>query len=184
MLIGYARVSTLDQNHDLQIDALKAAGCARIFRETASGAQRNRPQLNATLRSLRAGDTLIVWRLDRWARDLAHLLETVQEMERIGVRFRSLTEAIDSATPMGKLILHIFGAVAEFERAIIHERTCAGLAAARARGRIGGRPRALTAETLAVANRLLADDARVPDVAARLGVATSTLYRYCPRKAD
>lgn len=185
MLIGYARVSTADQSHNLQTDALTAAGCTRIFTETASGAQRNRPKLAAAMRCLKPGDTLVVWRLDRWARNLAHLLETVEQMERRGVMFRSLTEAIDSATPMGKLILHIFGAVAEFERAVNHERTCAGLAAARARGRVGGRPRAMTDQDAAKAVGMLANSsASVAQIAGRFGVAVSTLYRYLRRNHD
>lgn len=141
MLIGYARVSTHEQDCALQEDALKAAGCDVIFLETASGAKRNRPQLQAALYAMTEGDTLVVWRLDRLARSLRHLLETIDILESKGAKFRSLTEAIDTASSGGRLILAVMGAIAEFERSIISERTRAGLEAARLRGRKGGRPR-------------------------------------------
>jgi len=141
MLIGYARVSTHEQDHALQEDALRAAGCERLFIETASGAKRDRPELKAALAAMQEGDTLIVWRLDRLARSLRHLLETVEGLEAKGMKFRSLTEAMDTSTSGGKLILSVLGAIAEFERALISERTKAGLAAARLRGRKGGRPK-------------------------------------------
>ena len=140
MLVGYARVSTLDQTPALQIDALKLAGCERIFTEKASGAQRDRPELAAALSYVRARDTLVVWKLDRLARSLPQLIETVAHLEAGGSGFRSLTEAIDTTTAGGKLIFHIFGALAEFERSVIRERTRAGLKAAPDRGRTGGRP--------------------------------------------
>ncbi|BCX90000.1 hypothetical protein MIN45_PP14 (plasmid) [Methylomarinovum tepidoasis] len=181
MLIGYARVSTQDQNPALQTDALKAAGCGRIFIEKASGAQRDRPQLQAALDYLREGDVLVVWKLDRLARSLKQLIETVEELEKRGIGFRSLTENIDTTTPGGRLVFHIFGALAEFERSIIRERTRAGLEAARARGRKGGRPPALTDKDLQKAKALLADAGiTVEEVARTLGVAPSTLYRYLP----
>lgn len=141
MLIGYARVSTHEQDCALQTDALEAAGCERVFLETASGAKRARPQLQAALAAMAEGDTLVVWRLDRLARSLRHLLETIDSLESQGMKFRSLTEAIDTATSGGKLIFSVMGAIAEFERALISERTKAGLEAARLRGRKGGRPR-------------------------------------------
>jgi DNA invertase Pin-like site-specific DNA recombinase len=181
MLIGYARVSTQDQNPELQHDALKKEGCEKIFTEKASGAQRDRPQLKAALDYMRGGDTLIVWKLDRLARSLKQLIETVEELEQRKIGFRSLTEAIDTTTPGGKLIFHIFGGLAEFERSIIRERTNAGLQAARARGRTGGRPPALTEKGLSEAKALLRDpDITVNQVAKRLGVAPSTLYRHLP----
>ena len=182
MLIGYARVSTQDQNPDLQIDALKASGCERIFEEKASGAKRNRPELKAAIKYARAGDTLMVWKLDRLARSMKQLVETVEGLEEIGIDFRSLTEAIDTTTPGGKLVFHVFGALAEFERSIITERTNAGLAAARARGRIGGRPSALSTDDIAAARALLADDSglSIGDIAKRLGISPATLYRYFP----
>ena len=128
MLVGYARVSTQDQKPALQRDALTAAGCEKLFEETASGAQRDRPQLQAAIDYMRAGDTLVVWKLDRLARSVKQLIETVEGLDARGIGFRSLTETIDTTTPGGKLVFHIFGALAEFERSIIRERTKAGLA--------------------------------------------------------
>lgn len=181
MLVGYARVSTNDQNPQLQHDALIAAGCERVFEERASGAQRDRPQLTAALSFMRRGDTLVVWKLDRLARSMKQLIETVEQLDSDGVGFRSVTEAIDTTTPGGKLVFHIFGALAEFERGIIRERTNAGLRAARDQGRTGGRPPALSPEDLTAARALLADpDITVEAVAQRLGVAPSTLYRHLP----
>src|SRR5918995_4230730 len=144
MDIGYARVSTGEQTLDLQLDALKAAGCGKIYEETASGAKAERPVLEDVLSYLRKGDTLVVWRLDRLGRSLPHLIETVAALAARGIGFKSLTEQIDTTTPGGKLVFHVFGALAEFERDLIRERTNAGLAAARARGRTGGRPKVLT----------------------------------------
>jgi DNA invertase Pin-like site-specific DNA recombinase len=181
MLVGYARVSTLDQKPTLQIDALKAAGCTRIFTEKASGAQRERPELSAALDYIRQGDTLVVWKLDRLARSMRQLIETVEDLQSRGIELRSLTESIDTATPGGRLVFHIFGALAEFERAVIRERTSAGLQAARERGKKGGRPRTLGPKDLAAAKAMLADPAiRVEDVAARLKVSPATLYRHLP----
>ena len=181
MLVGYARVSTLDQKPTLQIDALKAAGCTRIFIEKASGAQRERPELSAALDYIRQGDTLVVWKLDRLARSMRQLIETVEDLQSCGIELRSLTESIDTATPGGRLVFHIFGALAEFERAVIRERTSAGLQAARERGKKGGRPRTLGPKNLAAAKAMLADPAiRVEDVAARLKVSPATLYRHLP----
>jgi DNA invertase Pin-like site-specific DNA recombinase len=181
MLIGYARVSTQDQNPELQLDALQKAGCEKVFVEKASGAQRERPELQAALDFMRSGDMLVVWKLDRLARSLKQLIETVETLEQRGIGFRSLTEAIDTTTSGGRLVFHIFGALAEFERSIIRERTIAGLASARARGRLGGRPRGLSRDDLAAAKALLTDmNITVAEVAKRLGVATSTLYRYLP----
>jgi DNA invertase Pin-like site-specific DNA recombinase len=180
-LLGYARVSTDDQNADLQRDALNAAGCYRVFTDTASGALDERKQLAAVLDQLRPGDTLVVWRLDRLGRSLRHLIDTVTVLADRGVAFRSLTEQIDTSTPGGKLIFHIFGALAEFERDLIRERKVAGLAAARARGRRGGRPRVLTEQKLAVA-RDMYDSRRytVAAIAQTLGVSRASLYRHLP----
>ncbi|MFD1913995.1 recombinase family protein [Halodurantibacterium flavum] len=181
MLVGYARVSTQDQNPALQLDALTAAGCEKVFTEKASGAQRDRPELAAALSYMRSGDSLVVWKLDRLARSLPQLIETVAQLEAKGIGFRSLTEAIDTTTAGGKLIFHIFGALAEFERSVIRERTRAGLKAARERGRKGGRPPALSAADLAAAKALLSDPAiTVDEVAARLKVSPATLYRHLP----
>jgi len=141
MLIGYARVSTTEQTLALQSDALTKVGCSRIFTDTASGATTSRPGLTEAMTFAREGDVLVVWRLDRLGRSLKHLIETITTLDQQGIGFRSLTESIDTTTSGGKLIFHIFGALAEFERDIIRERTRAGLEAARARGRMGGRPK-------------------------------------------
>ena len=181
MLIGYARVSTQDQKPELQHDALAAAGCEKVFTEKASGAQRDRPELAAAVAYMREGDTLVVWKLDRLARSMKHLIQTVERLEARGIGFRSLTEAIDTTTPGGKLVFHIFGALAEFERSIIRERTRAGLDAARARGRTGGRPRKLLEGAIWAARAMLLDEGiTVVDVARRLGVSPATLYRHMP----
>ncbi|MFN3634359.1 MAG: recombinase family protein [Rhizobium rhizophilum] len=181
MLIGYARVSTQDQNPGLQIDALKAAGCDRVFEEKASGALRDRPQLLAALEYARAGDTIVVWKLDRLARSIRQLIETIEDLDRREIGFRSLTEAIDTQTAGGKLVFHIFAGLAEFERSIIRERTVAGLASARARGRLGGRPPAVSAEDVAMARAMLADPSiTVNQVAKTLGISPATLYRHLP----
>ena len=143
MLVGYARVSTLEQNVDLQIDALRQAGCEKIFEDKVSGTKADRPGLQAALEFVRSGDTLVVWRLDRLGRSLKHLIETVGHLEEQGIGLRSIQEALDTTTAGGKLVFQIFGALAEFEHNLIRERTLAGLSAARARGRKGGRPKAL-----------------------------------------
>ena len=181
MLVGYARVSTQDQKPELQLDALKAAGCEKVFVEKASGAQRERPELKAALEYMRDGDTLVVWKLDRLARSMKQLIETVEGLEDVGVGFRSLTEAIDTTTAGGKLVFHVFGALAEFERSIIRERTRAGLDAARARGRKGGRPPKLKEADLKAARAMLADKSiTVEEVAKHLRVSPATLYRHLP----
>ena len=180
-LIGYARVSTSDQNLELQLDALKEAGCRRVFEETASGANKARPQLRDALDFLRPGDTLVVWKLDRLARSLQQLIEVIEQLHKRGCGFKSLTEAIDTTTAGGRLIFHIFGALAEFERSIIRERTMAGLDAARARGRKGGRPRLMNEDSLIVAQALLRDGVlTVKDIAKQIGVSEPTLYKYLP----
>lgn len=181
MLVGYARVSTQDQKTELQLDALRRAGCERVFVEKASGAQRDRPEMTSALAYVREGDTIVVWKLDRLARSLKQLIETVDDLQRRGVGFRSLTESIDTTTPGGRLVFHIFAALAEFERSIIRERTIAGLAAARARGRTGGRPPSLSDQDIRVARALLKDQSlTVAQIAGRLGVTASTLYRHLP----
>lgn len=181
MLIGYARVSTSDQDTELQRVALEAAGCSRIFDETASGAQRDRPQLAAAVDYMREGDTLVVWRLDRLARSLKQLIDSVDLLSRREVHVRSLTENIDTSTVNGRLVFHLFGALAEFERGLIRERTLAGLAVARSRGRMGGRPRALTqGKEMAARAMLIAGEMSVSEVARQVGVSVATLYRYFP----
>ncbi|MBB3932599.1 DNA invertase Pin-like site-specific DNA recombinase [Kaistia hirudinis] len=185
MKIGYARVSTADQSLGLQQQALEREGAERIFVETASGAQRDRPELAKALAFLRSGDTLIVWKLDRLGRSLRQLIDTVEALNERGVEFRSITENLETGTPGGKLIFHVFGALAEWERSLIKERTMAGLKAAKEAGKVGGRPRALSEADLAAARALLADPAiTVKEVADRLGVSQPTLYRYLPAAKD
>jgi len=177
--LGYARVSTVEQKADLQTDGLKAAGCVRVWTDKASGALDHRPQLDRVLDHLRPGDTLVVWRLDRLGRSLPHLIAAVTDLAARKVGFRSLTEGIDTTTPAGRLIFHVFGALAEFERELIRERTTAGLAAARARGRIGGRPRAMTPDKLAVARQMYASrEHTLNAIAGTIQVSRSTLYRH------
>jgi DNA invertase Pin-like site-specific DNA recombinase len=185
MLIGYARVSTADQDPALQLDALRAASCERVFEERASGARTDRPVLGEAVDYARDGDVLVVWRLDRFGRSLKDLIEKVGALRDRGVGFRSLTEAIDTTTAGGQLVFHIFGALAEFERELIRERTLAGLEAARARGRKGGRPPKMTRAKVRHAARLLADpEADVGAVCETLGVSKSTLYTYVGPKGE
>ena len=157
MHIGYARVSTEEQDTRLQLDALTDAGCERIYQEAVSGSNRERPELAKCLDALRSGDTLTVWRLDRLGRSLKDLVGMVSDLEARGVAFSSLNEAIDTGSAGGKLIFHVFAALAEFERSLIRERTRAGLAAARARGRKGGRPRKMSADQVRKAKAMLLD---------------------------
>lgn len=179
MLIGYARVSTRDQNPDLQLDALGEAGCGKIFQERRSGAQRDRPELAKALEYMRAGDVLVVWKLDRLARSLRQLIGTVGRLEEAEIGFRSITEAIDTTTPGGRLVFHLFGALAQFEREIIRERTLAGLDAARARGRTGGRPAKLGKTEVEAAIAMPSGSGLTfAAVAKQLGVGRSTLYRH------
>ena len=181
VLIGYARVSTLDQNLALQRDALTEAGCTKLFIEQVSGAVSDRAALRDALEFARAGDTVVVWKLDRLARSMKQLIETLETLRLRNIGFRSLTEALDTTTPQGRLVFHMFGALAEFERSLIRERTQAGLAAARRAGRTGGRPAKLTDDDLDVATTLLANpDITVAEVAQRVGVSPATLYRYLP----
>jgi DNA invertase Pin-like site-specific DNA recombinase len=181
MLIGYARVSKLDQNLDLQNDALLQAGCEKICTDKASGAKAARDGLAEALDFLRTGDTLVVWKLDRLGRSLKHLIEVVTDLEKRAIGFRSLQENIDTTTSGGKLIFHVFGALAEFERDLIRERTHAGLAAARARGRRGGRKRALTDKQIAMATALMRNpQTSVAEVCKTFNVSKATLYRYVP----
>jgi DNA invertase Pin-like site-specific DNA recombinase len=178
MRIGYARVSTDGQETDLQIDALKRAGCERIYQEKASGAKADRPELMKMLDNARKGDVVIVWKFDRLARSIRQLLETASMLEERGVELCSLTEQINTATPGGKLTFHLFAALAEFERDILRERVNAGLAAARRRGRVGGRPKSINEEDLKKARALLGSgDYTKKEVAAELGVGRHTLWR-------
>jgi DNA invertase Pin-like site-specific DNA recombinase len=174
--VGYARVSTVDQDPTLQLDALAAAGCGRVFEDCASGARADRAGLRSALEYVRDGDVLIVWKLDRLGRSLPHLIETVTSLATRGVGFRSITEAIDTTTPGGRLVFHLFGALGEFERDLIRERTRAGLAAAVARGRKGGRKPVVTSEKLARARTIIAKGLTVREAATRLKVGKTALY--------
>jgi DNA invertase Pin-like site-specific DNA recombinase len=179
MFIGYARVSTTDQNLDLQQDALHMAGCERIFTDTASGAKADRPGLAAALAACRAGDVLVVWKLDRLGRSLPHLVETVQTLADRQVGFRSLQEQIDTTTSGGKLIFHIFASLAEFERDLIRERTNAGLTAARARGRTGGRPKGVDEKKRKTVLALKDNPSyTVQEICTMVGISRNTYYRY------
>jgi DNA invertase Pin-like site-specific DNA recombinase len=186
--IGYARVSTALQNANLQLDALSDAGCKRVFEDHASGARSARPGLHDALDFLREGDVLVVWRLDRLGRSLSDLVTTVNALEDRGVGFVSLTESIDTSTPGGRLVFHVFASLAEFEKDLIRERTQAGLASARARGRKGGRPSVMDEDKIRIAQKLLnevGDDGRptstVSEVAVALGVSRATIYRMLQR---
>jgi DNA invertase Pin-like site-specific DNA recombinase len=194
MLIGYARVSTVDQNLALQRDALTEAGCAKIFTEQMSGAVTDRPALHDALEFARSGDTLIVWKLDRLARSMKQLIETVETLRVRGIGFRSLTEALDTTTAQGRLVFHMFGALAEFERSLIRERTQAGLAAARRAGRTGGRPPKLTDDDIEAAKAMgprsitcpaTASGKRMPSRRAAISPSASARARasYCAMAA-
>ena len=178
MLIGYARVSTLDQNLDLQSDALNGAGCDEIFSDVASGAKDKRPGLDRALERLREGDTLIVWKLDRLGRSMAHLVETVNALGARGVDFHSVNERIETATPSGKFLFHVFAAMAEFERDLIRERTHAGLKAARARGRKGGAKPKLDQEKMAILRRLSRDSHNIDSICSVFDISRRTYFRY------
>jgi DNA invertase Pin-like site-specific DNA recombinase len=184
MRVGYARVSTVDQSPEMQLDALRRAGCGKIYSEKASGAKADRPELARVLDDvLRDGDVLVVWKLDRLARSLKKLITTAEDLAARGVGLVSLTESIDTTTPGGVLVFHVFGAIAQFERALIKERTAAGLAEARRRGRKGGRPAAFKAGDITAA-RALMRDAKLPvrEVARRMGVSVATLYRHVGKR--
>ena len=177
MTFGYARVSTAGQDEALQLDALERANVSRVYADHASGASTSRPALDELLGQLRSGDTLVIWRLDRLGRSLRHLLDVVADIEQRGVALRSLTEAIDTSTTGGKLVFHVFAALAEFERDLIRERTNAGLVAARARGRVGGRPTVWTPDKREQARQMIAAGKDVSTVAKVLGVSRASVYR-------
>jgi DNA invertase Pin-like site-specific DNA recombinase len=180
MKIGYVRVSKQEQHEALQIDALKEAGCDKWFIDKMTGSKAERKGLDEALAYVRPGDTFVVWKLDRAGRSLTHLIELLKGLQGRGIEFISLTEQIDTTTPGGKLIFHLMGALAEFERDLIRERTNAGLAAAKARGRVGGRPRKLkTNGKVALARQMFADQSHsIPEICAALGISRATLYRY------
>lgn len=180
-LIGYARVSTTEQDLRLQLDALNKAGCVKVFEDKASGARSKRPGLEACVAALEPGDTLVVWRLDRLGRSMPHLVSLVEELLGNGIGFRSLLDgALDTTTASGELMFHIFSSLAQFERRLVQERTTAGLAAARARGRLGGRPAITAADPrVAAAKRLHKDHSlSIDDICKTLGISRPTFYRY------
>lgn len=183
MLVGYARISTTEQSLDLQIDALRAAGCEAIHKDSVSGMKEQRPGLDKALQYLREGDTLVVWRLDRLGRSLRHLLDLATDLERRGVGLRSLQESIDTSTAGGKLIFHVFGALAQFERELNRERTMAGLASARARGRKGGRP-CLPQSRVDTAVHLANTTTRtIEEICETVGISRSTFYKRSREEA-
>ena len=183
MLIGYMRVSTGEQNLDLQRDGLERAGCNRVFDDVCSGRATERPGLAKALDIARDGDTLVIWKLDRIGRSLTHVVGLVSDLQKRGVGLKVLTGDVDTTTATGRLVFGIFATLAEFERDLIHERTMAGLAAARARGRAGGRPRVMTKQKLKAAMAMMADRENIArDVATQLGVSLSTLYAYVDAK--
>jgi len=184
-LLGYARVSTTDQDAALQVDALTAAGCYRVFVDTISGSLDHRPELTKLMDQLRPGDTLVVWRLDRLGRSIRHLIDQLQILSEQGVGFRSLQETIDTTSSGGRLVFHVFAALAEFERELIAERTVAGLASARARGRKGGRPFKMTAAKLRLAMAAMGQsETKVGDLCQELGITRQTLYRHISPKGE
>ncbi len=180
MLIGYARVSTQDQNLDLQTEALRKAGCKKIFDDKISGSHADRPGLAKVQEALRDGDTLVVWKLDRLGRSVKHLVDLVGELHKRGVQFKSLTDAIDTGTASGRFFFHVMASLAEMERELTIERTQAGLKVARQLGRTGGRKRLMTESKIKSAKKLLASGVPPRDVAANLGVSVPTLYRWIP----
>jgi DNA invertase Pin-like site-specific DNA recombinase len=182
--IGYARVSTVDQDPALQLDALASAGCGKVFEDRASGARADRAGLRSALEYAREGDVLIVWKLDRLGRSLPHLIETVTTLEQRGVGFRSITEAIDTTTPGGRLVFHLFGALGQFERDLIRERTRAGLRAAEARGHTGGRKPVVTIDKLKRGRDLIAKGLTVREAAVRLKVGKTALYEALRSHAE
>ena len=184
MLIGYARVSTLDQHLDLQIDALSKAGCSRLFEDKMSGSRAERPGLAKALEMLREGDTLVVWKLDRLGRSVKNLVDLVGQLHRQGVHFKSLTDAIDTGTPSGRFFFHVMASLAEMERELTGERTRAGLEVARQLGRKGGRKRKMTNSKIESARKLLASGMPPRDVAKNLGVSVPTLYRWIPASSQ
>jgi DNA invertase Pin-like site-specific DNA recombinase len=180
MLIGYARVSTQDQNLDLQHEALKQAGCEKLYEDKISGLRADKPGLEQALKQLREGDTFVVWKLDRLGRSVKNLIEFTNQLEKNKVHFKSLTDHIDTSSPTGRFFFHIMASLAQMERELIVERTRAGLRAAKQRGRIGGRKRRMTDSKIESAKKLLADGIPPKEVAGNLGISIPTLYRWIP----
>jgi DNA invertase Pin-like site-specific DNA recombinase len=180
MLVGYARVSTQDQNLEMQLSALKAAGCTKWYKDEISGTKTNRPGLTLALEVLRKGDTLVVWKLDRLGRTVKGLVDLVNQLERKEINFKSITDNVDTSTPSGRFFFHIMASLAQMERELIAERTKAGLAAAKAQGRLGGRKRKMTTSKIEYAKKLLETGSLPKDIAKNLGVSIPTLYRWVP----
>lgn len=182
MILGYARVSTKDQNLNLQIEALEKAGCEKIYQEKMSGASKDRPELNNMLAHLREGDVVMVWKLDRLGRSLKNIIDLVLDLNQKKVIIKGLTDGVDTSTPNGRLFLNVMASLAEYERELIRERTNAGLSSARARGRVGGRPKGLNAETVAklkILRSLYKDTNKQPrDIYLPMGISHASFYRY------
>lgn len=180
MLVGYARVSTVDENLDLQLTALKEMGCEKLYQDQISGTKTNRPGLDMALEVLRKNDTLVVWRLDRLGRSVKGLIDLVHQLHQNEIHFKSITDNLDTSTPAGPFFFHMMASLAQMEHALMAERTKAGLAAAKAKGRVGGRKRKMTQSKIESAKQLLANGSLPKDVAQSLGVSVPTLYRWVP----
>ncbi|HGU7323928.1 TPA: recombinase family protein [Legionella pneumophila] len=180
MLVGYARVSTVDQNLDLQISALNEVGCEKIYQDQLSGTRVSRPGLEMALEVLRKNDTLVVWKLDRLGRTVKGLIDLVNQLHQKGIHFKSVTDNVDTSTPAGRFFFHVMASLAQMERELMAERTKAGLAAAKAKGRVGGRKRKMTQSKIESAKQLLANGTLPKDVAQNLGISVPTLYRWVP----
>ncbi len=184
MLVGYARVSTQDQNLELQFSALKKIGCAKLYQDQLSGARNNRPGLQLALEVLRKGDTLVVWKLDRLGRTVKGLIDLVNQLHQKDIHFKSITDNVDTSTPSGRFFFHVMASLAQMERELVAERTKAGLAAARSQGRVGGRKRKMTKSKIESAKKLLASGSLPKDVARNLGISIPTLYRWIPASSS
>jgi DNA invertase Pin-like site-specific DNA recombinase len=180
MLVGYARVSTVDQNLDLQLSALKEVGCEKLYQDQISGTKTNRPGLDMALEVLRKNDTLVVWKLDRLGRTVKGLIDLVNQLHQKEIHFKSITDNVDTSTPAGRFFFHVMASLAQMERELMAERTKAGLAAAKAKGRVGGRKRKMTQSKIESAKQLLANGTLPKDVAQNLGISIPTLYRWIP----
>lgn len=184
MLVGYARVSTLDQNLDLQLSALEEAGCEKLYQDQISGTKANRPGLSMALEVLRKNDTLVVWKLDRLGRTVKGLIDLVNFLHQKEIHFKSITDNVDTSTPAGRFFFHVMASLAQMERELLAERTKAGLAAAKAKGRVGGRKRKMTQSKIESAKQLLSSGTLPKDVAQNLGISVPTLYRWIPASTN
>jgi DNA invertase Pin-like site-specific DNA recombinase len=180
MLVGYARVSTQDQNLELQLAALKKVGCKKFYQDQISGTKNNRPGLQLALEVLRKGDTFVVWKLDRLGRSVKGLVDLINQLHQKEIHFKSITDNVDTSTPSGRFFFHIMASLAQMERELVAERTRAGLAAAKAQGRVGGRKRKMTKSKIESAKKLLASGMLPKDVARNLSISIPTLYRWIP----